>query len=95
MHWISLIAAGLCEMLGVILMNQFQKKRKSSGFFSLSPDLRLLFPAFLCDGDDRDGHYAIWTGIGTAGGALAGILFYGEQKDAKRIFSLRLFYALP
>ena len=39
--------------------------------------------------------YAIWTGIGTAGGALAGILFYGEQKDAKRIFSLRLFYALP
>ena len=34
--------------------------------------------------------YAIWTGIGTAGGALAGILFYGEQKDAKRIFFIAL-----
>lgn len=34
--------------------------------------------------------YAVWTGIGTAGGALIGILFYKEQKDAKRIFFIAL-----
>lgn len=34
--------------------------------------------------------YAVWTGIGTAGGALVGILFYKEPKDAKRIFFIAL-----
>lgn len=34
--------------------------------------------------------YAVWTGIGAAGGALVGILFYGEPKDAKRIFFIAL-----
>ena len=28
--------------------------------------------------------YAIWTGIGTIGGTIVGILFYGESKDKKR-----------
>jgi len=34
--------------------------------------------------------YAIWTGIGAAGGALIGILFYKESKSAKRIFFISL-----
>lgn len=34
--------------------------------------------------------YAVWTGIGTVGGALVGILFYGEPKDGKRIFFIAL-----
>ncbi|WP_084676139.1 SMR family transporter [Carnobacterium funditum] len=28
--------------------------------------------------------YAIWTGIGTIGGTIVGILFYGESKNRKR-----------
>lgn len=29
--------------------------------------------------------YAVWTGIGTAGGAILGMLL-GESKDLRRIF---------
>ncbi|MCY7601070.1 SMR family transporter, partial [Bacillus altitudinis] len=32
----------------------------------------------------------IWTGIGAAGGAIVGMLFYGESKDAKRILFIAL-----
>jgi len=34
--------------------------------------------------------YAIWTAIGTAGGTLAGMLFYGESRQPLRIFCLCL-----
>ena len=29
--------------------------------------------------------YAIWTGIGASGGAILGMILYGESKDWKRI----------
>ncbi len=34
--------------------------------------------------------YAIWTGIGAAGGALLGMLFFNESKDWRRIFCIAL-----
>lgn len=29
--------------------------------------------------------YAVWTGIGAAGGTILGMIFYGESKDWRRI----------
>jgi paired small multidrug resistance pump len=34
--------------------------------------------------------YAIWTGIGTVGGALIGMLFFGESKDWRRILFIAM-----
>ena len=34
--------------------------------------------------------YAIWSGIGTGGGTLVGMLIYNESKNAKRIFFIGL-----
>ena len=34
--------------------------------------------------------YAVWTGIGTVGSAIIGMLFYGESKDKLRIFFIAL-----
>ncbi len=34
--------------------------------------------------------YAVWTGVGAAGGALAGILLFGESLSALRLASLAL-----
>lgn len=34
--------------------------------------------------------YAIWTGIGTVGGALIGMLFYGESKNKTRLLFILL-----
>ncbi|MEP6956466.1 MAG: quaternary ammonium compound efflux SMR transporter SugE [Chthoniobacterales bacterium] len=37
--------------------------------------------------------YAVWTGIGAAGTALAGMFLFGEPRDALRILSLALIVA--
>jgi quaternary ammonium compound-resistance protein SugE len=34
--------------------------------------------------------YAVWTGVGAAGGALAGILLFGESMNAVRLVSVGL-----
>ncbi|MDF2700871.1 MAG: rane transporter of cations and cationic drug, partial [Haloplasmataceae bacterium] len=34
--------------------------------------------------------YAVWTGIGTVGGTIVGMLFYGDAKDWKRIFFIAI-----
>ena len=34
--------------------------------------------------------YAIWTGIGAAGGALLGIILYNEPKNALRLTSIAI-----
>lgn len=34
--------------------------------------------------------YAVWTGIGTVGGALVGMFFYGESKDWRRIMFIAM-----
>ena len=34
--------------------------------------------------------YAIWTGIGTAGGTIVGMIFYNESKKFIRIFCIAL-----
>jgi len=37
--------------------------------------------------------YAIWTGIGTAGGAIVGMLFFQESKDWKRLVCIAMILA--
>jgi quaternary ammonium compound-resistance protein SugE len=37
--------------------------------------------------------YAIWTGIGAAGTAIAGMFLFGEPRDALRVFSIALIVA--
>lgn len=32
--------------------------------------------------------YAVWTGIGASGGAILGMLLYGEAKDWRRVICI-------
>ncbi|HEX8280802.1 MAG TPA: quaternary ammonium compound efflux SMR transporter SugE [Chthoniobacterales bacterium] len=34
--------------------------------------------------------YAVWTGIGAAGTAIAGIIFFGEPRDLHRVLCIAL-----
>src|SRR5688572_21463752 len=34
--------------------------------------------------------YAIWTGIGAVGAAIAGMIFFGESRDAGRVVCIAL-----
>lgn len=87
MAWIFLIIAGLCEMLGVTFMNWALQRHiwplwlgmvigygLSFGFLNLALQTLPMGTA-----------YAIWTGIGAAGGVLTGMLFFGESRNWRKL----------
>ena len=72
MSWIFLIMAGIFEMVGVLML---------IAGFGLSFWLLSLAMETLPMGTA----YAVWTGIGASGGAILGMIFYGEPRNTLRI----------
>lgn len=87
MAWISLIAAGLCEMFGVAMINKLHQDRnwQSLVLLLLGFGASFIFLAYAMKTLPMGTAYAIWTGIGASGGAVLGMVLYGESKDWKRI----------
>lgn len=87
MAWISLILAGLFEMFGVTMINKLHKDRnwQSLVLLILGFGASFLFLAYAMTALPMGTSYAIWTGIGASGGAILGMVLYGESKDWKRI----------
>jgi paired small multidrug resistance pump len=85
--WIALVVAGSLEILGVTMINQYNKDRKWQTFILIFVGfgLSFLFLSFAMRSLPMGTAYAIWTGIGAAGGSVIGMLLYGESKDWKRI----------
>lgn len=87
MGWTFLILAGLFEVVGVTGMNMILKRKNVLSFLVLILGLGSSF-AFLSmamQSLPMGTAYAIWTGIGTVGSGIVGILFYGESKNWLRI----------
>ncbi|AOH56245.1 transporter [Peribacillus muralis] len=87
MAWVSLILAGLCEMFGVAMINKLHKDRnwQSLTLLFIGFGASFLFLAYAMQTLPMGTAYAIWTGIGASGGAIIGMLLYGESKDWRRI----------
>ncbi|TLS53679.1 multidrug efflux SMR transporter [Paenibacillus antri] len=87
MAWVSLFIAGLFEIVGVIGMNRIKRDNNVLAYllFGIGIAMSFLCLSFAMRSLPMGTSYAIWTGIGTAGGALAGMLFYNESKDKRRI----------
>ena len=87
MAWISLILAGICEMIGVGMINKWHHDRKWSSLLLLVLGFgaSFLFLSIAMETLPMGTAYAIWTGIGASGGAILGMLIYGESRDWKRI----------
>ncbi len=87
MAWFTLIIAGLLETFGVAMINQLSVKRNVQTVVLLilgfGSSLALL--SYSLQFIPMGTGYAIWTGIGVVGGALIGMIFYGESKDWKRL----------
>ncbi|MEN2465587.1 SMR family transporter [Ornithinibacillus sp. FSL M8-0202] len=87
MEWIYLVIAGVGEVVGVTGISQVNKKKSVASFsiliggFSLS----FIFLAIAMQSISMGTAYAIWTGIGTVGSVLVGMIFYHESKDYLRI----------
>jgi paired small multidrug resistance pump len=92
MAWVALILAGMLEIVGVSLINQFNKKRNwlSLAFVGLGFGASFFLLSFAMKTLPMGTAYAIWTGIGAAGSAIIGMMFFGESKDWKRVLFIAM-----
>lgn len=95
MHWFILIIAGLCETAFAFCLGKMKNAEGVNsnlwfmGFILfLTMSMYLLYKAtqVLPIGTA----YAVWTGIGAAGTAIAGIVFFKESTDFWRVFFIGL-----
>ena len=92
MGWILLIFAGICEVIGVTGMNMIIRNKNLISFLVLILGLgsSFTFLSLAMQSLPMGTAYAIWTGIGTVGSGLVGILFYGESKSRLRIIFMAM-----
>lgn len=87
MAWILLLFSGLFEVVGVTGINMLLKNKNAKSLmvliFGLSGSFGLLSLAM--QDLPMGTAYAIWTGIGTVGSGVVGILFFGESKNWLRL----------
>ncbi|ASA19894.1 DMT family transporter [Paenibacillus donghaensis] len=87
MAWIYLLVAGGFEVFGVSMIHSLNKARnwRSIGMISLGFGGSFLFLTLAMQTLPMSTAYALWTGIGASGGAVLGMLRYGEARDLRRI----------
>ncbi|MEG0254546.1 MAG: multidrug efflux SMR transporter [Vagococcus sp.] len=92
MAWISLVFAGIFEMLGVNSINKYVNEKSKRNLITLIIMFALSFIllSYSIESLPMSTAYAVWTGIGASGGAILGIVFYKESKDVKRLFFIGL-----
>jgi paired small multidrug resistance pump len=88
--WVYLILAGVFEVVGVTGMNEISKNKKIKSYLLFFVGMFTSFGllSLAMQTLPMGTSYAVWTGIGTVGGTLVGMLFYGESKDWKRILCI-------
>ncbi|CAN5575507.1 quaternary ammonium compound efflux SMR transporter SugE [soil metagenome] len=90
MAWIYVFVAGLLEIVFALSLKSSQGLTRplwviafliaaSGSLFLLSQALKTL---------PVGAAYAVWTGIGAAGTALAGMIWFGESREILKIVSL-------
>jgi len=92
MAWVALVIAGLCEMMGVFMISKYNEVKSVKNLVLLIVVFTVSFLglAFAMETLPMGTAYAIWTGIGAAGGALLGMLFFNESKDWRRVVCIML-----
>lgn len=88
MNWLILIIAGLFEVAFttcLMFSKNFSDWRWTIGFF-ISIILSFLLLNKAIQTIPIGTAYAVWTGIGAVGTAIAGILFFKEPSDFWRLF---------
>lgn len=92
MSWIILIFAGIMEVAGVTGMTLIGQGKKLAGWLTLliGFPISLGLLSIAMESIPLGIAYAVWTGIGTVGSALVGIIFYKESASYKRIMYLSI-----
>lgn len=92
MNWVFLILAGIFEMFGVAMINKLHKDRNATAFLLMTAGFgaSFIFLAIAMTTLPMGTAYAIWTGIGASGGAILGMMLYGEPKNFKRVLFIAM-----
>jgi quaternary ammonium compound-resistance protein SugE len=92
MAWTILIIAGLIEIVWIVaLKNSDGFAHTGQGVLSIAISwLSFFMLAYAMKFLPAGTAYAVWTGCGAAGGAIAGILIFGEGRSAIRLASIGL-----
>ena len=92
MGWMLVFLAAMSELVGVVGLTKFSKKRNVLngllyvGGFGVSFAFLYFSFKFL----QVSTAYAVWIGIGTAGAVLINMIFFGESRSRGRIMSVIL-----
>lgn len=92
MAWVLLLLAGLLETAFALCLKAsegFTKTLPTVGFLVFAAGSFTLLSTALRDLPVGTA-YAVWTGIGAAGTAIAGIVLFGESAAALRLASVGL-----
>ncbi|QRA17337.1 DMT family transporter [Staphylococcus shinii] len=92
MAWFILFIAGLLEVVGVVILNEIARTKNKWLVVLLAVAFVFSFSTLKVAMNDipMGTAYVIWSGIGTGGGTLVGMLIYNESKSIKRIFFIAL-----
>ncbi len=92
MAWFSLIIAGLFEVFGVSMINKLNKEHDWQVLLAIifGFGCSFIFLSYAMKTLPMGTAYAIWTGIGASGGAVIGMILYGESKHWKRIIFISM-----
>lgn len=95
MSWVFVILAGLFEVVGVTGINKINEKFNAVNLSILVVGFGLSFLLLTLSLEQlpMGTAYAVWTGIGAAGSAVVGILFYKEPKSVARLLFIALIIA--
>jgi len=90
MSWVYLISAGLIEVVGVVGLKKVSEKGNWFAYFLLIGGfiVSLTLLRMSLEEIPLSVAYAVWTGIGTVGATVIGILFYKESKSPLRLFCI-------
>lgn len=87
MDWLALFVAGLIEIIGVINLKRLAIGKKDAIFIAvLLMGISLMLLSYALQTIPMGTGYGIWTGIGTMGTTIVGILFYRDSKSVLRLF---------
>jgi quaternary ammonium compound-resistance protein SugE len=95
MSWFYLVLAGLTEIAWAIGL------KYTNGWSRLGPSIltaglmvvSFVFLSLALKTLPLGTSYAVWTGIGAAGTAIAGIYLFGEPRDLSRLLCIALIIA--
>lgn len=95
MAWLSLVAAGLFEIVwavGLKYTNGFTRLWPTAGT-AAAMIVSLVFLEYALRTLPLGTAYAVWVGIGAAGTAIAGMVLFGEPREPLRLACVVLIVA--